>query len=53
MKIENLDLDVKLMPFKINKEFRVSVTKPVYGVGMIKAKSIWRESQKVLVLELQ
>ena len=46
MKIENVDLDVKLMPFIINKEFRGSATKPVYGVEMIKAKSIWQESQK-------
>lgn len=46
MKTENLDLDVKLIPFKMNKEFRGSSTKSVYGVEMIKAKSIWQESQK-------
>ena len=37
MKIENIDLDVKLMPFTINKEFRGIGTKSVYGVEMIKS----------------
>lgn len=46
MKAENLDLDVKLMPFIINKEFRGTKTKSVYGVEMIKAKSIWKEGNK-------
>ena len=46
MKIENIDLDVKLMPFTINKEFRGIGTKSVYGVEMIKAKSLWQESDK-------
>ena len=46
MKTEILDLDVKLIPFTINKEFRGIGTKSIYGVEMIKAKSIWQESQK-------
>ena len=46
MKIENIDLNVKLMPFTINKEFRGMGTKSVYGVEMIKAKSLWQESDK-------
>ena len=46
MKTEILDLDVRLIPFTINKEFRGIGTKSIYGVEMIKAKSIWQESQK-------
>ena len=46
MKVENIDLDVKLIPFIINKELRGTSTKSVYGLDMIKAKSIWEESQK-------
>lgn len=46
MKVENIDLDVKLMPFVVNKELRGTATKSVYGLDMIKAKSIWEESQK-------
>ena len=46
MKVENIDLDVKLMPFIVNKELRGTSTKSVYGLDMIKAKSIWEESQK-------
>ena len=46
MKTENLDLDVKLVPFRVNEELRGNNTKAVYGVEMIKAKSIWEESRK-------
>ncbi len=46
MKVENIDLNVKLIPFIVNKELRGTVTKSVYGLDMIKAKSIWEESQK-------
>lgn len=46
MKVENIDLDVKLIPFIVNKELRGTSTKFVYGLDMIKAKSIWEESQK-------
>ena len=46
MKTENIDLDVKLVPFRVNEELRGNNTKAVYGVEMIKAKSIWEESRK-------
>ena len=46
MKIENIDLDVKLIPFTINRDFRGIGTKSIYGIEMIKAKSIWQESEK-------
>ena len=46
MKTENVDLDVKLIPFKINEEFRTNSTKSIYGLDMIKAKSIWKDSKK-------
>ena len=41
MKTEILDLDVRLIPFTINKEFRGIGTKDVYRVEMIKGTSIW------------
>ena len=46
MKTETVDLDVRLIPFIINKEIRGVSTKAAYGVEMIKAKSIWPEAQK-------
>ena len=46
MKVENIDFNVKLIPFIVNKELRGTATKSVYGLDMIKAKSIWEESQK-------
>ena len=46
MKTETIDLDVRLIPFIINKEIRGVSTKAAYGVEMIKAKSIWPEAQK-------
>ena len=46
MKTETIDLDVRLIPFIINKEIRGGITKSAYGVEMIKAKSIWPEAQK-------
>ena len=46
MKVENIDLDVKLIPFIVNEELRSTAKKSVYGLDMIKAKSIWEESQK-------
>jgi len=46
MKVENIDLNVKLIPFIVNKELRGTATKSVYGLDMIKAKSIWAESKK-------
>lgn len=46
MKIDNIDLDVKLVPFIVAQELRGSSTKSAYGIEMIKAKSIWEESQK-------
>ena len=46
MKTETVDLDVRLIPFIINKEIRGVSTKATYGVEMIKAKSIWPEAQK-------
>jgi len=46
MKVENIDLNVKLIPFIVNKELRGTATKSVYGLDMIKAKSIWEESKK-------
>ena len=46
MKTENIDLDVKLIPFKINEELRTDTVKSIYGVEMIKAKSIWEDSNK-------
>ena len=50
---EILDLDVKLIPFTINKEFRGIGTKSIYGVEMIKAKVYGKSQQKVLELKLQ
>ena len=46
MKTETIDLDVRLIPFIINKEIRGVSTKAAYGVEMIKAKSIWPEAKK-------
>ena len=46
MKTETIDLDVRLIPFIINKEIRGVSTKAAYGVEMIIAKSIWPEAQK-------
>ena len=46
MKVENIDLNVKLIPFIVNEELRGTATKSVYGLDMIKAKSIWAESKK-------
>ena len=46
MKTETVDLDVRLIPFIINKEIRGVSAKATYGVEMIKAKSIWPEAQK-------
>ena len=46
MKTDTVDLDVRLIPFIINKEIRGVSTKAAYGVEMIKAKSIWPEAQK-------
>ena len=46
MKTETIDLDVRLIPFIINKEIRGVSAKATYGVEMIKAKSIWPEAQK-------
>ena len=46
MKNKQEDLEVKLLPFVINEEFRGVQSKTPYGIEMIKAKSIWEESQK-------
>ena len=46
MKTETIDLDVRLIPFIINKEIRGVSAKATYGVEMIKAKSIWPEAKK-------
>ena len=46
MKNKQEDLEVRLLPFIINGEFRGSQGKGSYGVEMIKAKSIWEESNK-------
>ncbi len=46
MKMENNDLEVKLIPFKLNQEVRGVTSKSLYGIDMIKAKSLWVESNK-------
>ena len=46
MKNKQEDLEVKLLPFIINGEFRGNQAKVSYGVEMIKAKSIWEDSKK-------
>lgn len=45
MKIKQEGLIVKLIPFTLDREVRKKDTKAPYGVDMIKAKSIWGESQ--------
>lgn len=46
MKNKQEDLEVKLLPFVINGEVRGVQSKTPYGIEMIKAKSIWEDSQK-------
>ncbi|WP_042275512.1 S8 family peptidase [[Clostridium] dakarense] len=45
MKIKQEDLIIKLIPFTLDREVRGKDTKAPYGVDMIKAKTIWGESQ--------
>lgn len=40
------DIIVKLVPYKINDKLRGKDIKSLYGVDMIKAKSIWPEAKK-------
>ncbi|RDY24467.1 serine protease [Romboutsia maritimum] len=46
MKNKNQDLEVALMPFIINEEFRGNYTKIPYGVTMIRAKNLWDTSDR-------
>ncbi|MEG1310381.1 MAG: S8 family peptidase [Romboutsia sp.] len=46
MKYKQEDLTVKLIPFTLNREVKSKDVKAPYGVDMIKAKSIWEESQR-------
>ena len=46
MKNKYDDLEVKLLPFIVKKETRGMQTKTPYGLDMIKAKSIWEDSEK-------
>lgn len=46
MKNKQVDLEVKLLPFVVNEEVRGVQAKTPYGIEMIKAKSIWEESEK-------
>ena len=43
MKNKKEDIEVKLLPFTLNEEFRGKQSKSPYGVDMIKAKSLWGE----------
>lgn len=46
MKNKQEDLNVKLLPFVVSEEVRSKSTKIPYGLEMIKAKSIWNDSEK-------
>ncbi|HSQ88899.1 S8 family peptidase [Romboutsia sp.] len=46
MKNKSDDINVKLLPFTINSQVRGRESKTPYGVEMIKAKSLWKESTK-------
>ena len=46
MKNKNKDANIALMPFIVNEEIRGNTTKAPYGINMIRAKSLWSESNK-------
>jgi major intracellular serine protease len=46
MKNKQSDANVKLLPFTLNRQFRGKESKTPYGIEMIKAKSIWGNSNQ-------
>lgn len=46
MKNKQSDVNVKLLPFTLNRQFRSKESKTPYGIEMIKAKTIWGDSNQ-------
>lgn len=46
MKNKSDDINVKLLPFILNRQSRGKESQYLYGVDMIKAKSLWKESNQ-------
>ncbi|MDK2562751.1 S8 family peptidase [Romboutsia sedimentorum] len=46
MKNKQSDVNVKLLPFTLNRQFRSKESKTPYGIEMIKAKTIWDDSNQ-------
>jgi major intracellular serine protease len=46
MKNKQSDVNVKLLPFILNRQFRGKESKTPYGIEMIKAKTIWDDSNQ-------